>query len=169
MQRYLIGLGSNIRHHRFGAPERVLKAALERLAQEQEVALLTAAPILRSAPLGPSRRIYANTVAMVKCASEPEIVLDLLQTIEHEFGRVRRGQRWGARVLDLDLLLWSEGCWVSDTLTVPHPELRRRHFVLHPAAKIAPDWRDPHTNRTLRQLSAKQSSPTPVQFQKNPA
>ena len=67
-------------------------------------------------------------------------------------------------MLDLDLLLWSEGCWASDRLTVPHSELRRRDFVLHPIAKIAPDWRDPHTNRTLRQLSAGQSSPTPVQF-----
>ena len=79
MQRYLIGLGSNIRHHRFGGPERVLAAALERLGQE--VVLLAAAPILRSAPLGPSRRIYANTAAMVECTREPETLLDLLQAI----------------------------------------------------------------------------------------
>ena len=167
MQRYLIGLGSNIRHQRFGAPERVLEAALARLAQE--VALITAAPILRSAPLGPSRRTYANTAAMVESTSPPETVLDLLQTIEHEFGRRRRGQRWGARVLDLDMLLWSGGCWASDTLTLPHPELRGRDFVLRPAAKIAPFWRDPHTNRTLRQLCARHSGPTPVQFRQNPA
>lgn len=167
MQRYLIGLGSNIRHQRFGAPQRVLEAALARL--HQEVAVVSAAPILRSAPLGPSRRTYANTAAMVESTAEPEAVLGLLQAIEHEFGRRRRGQRWGARVLDLDLLLWSGGCWASDTLTLPHPELRRRDFVLYPAAKIAPHWRDPHTNRTLRQLCAEHSSPTPVQFQQNPA
>ncbi len=63
-----------------------------------------------------------------------------LKAIEREFGR-RRGRRWGPRVLDLDLVLWSGGSFRSRSLTIPHPRLEQRDFVLHPLAAIAPSWR----------------------------
>lgn len=157
MHQYLIGLGSNMRHHRHGAPERVLAAAVERLGQEATV--LATAPIERSAPLGPSRRRYANSAALVEGNASPEAMLALLQAIEQEFGRRRRGQRWSARVLDLDLLLWSGGCWHSDHLTLPHRELRKRKFVLSPLTRIAPHWRDPHTGLKIRHLFTRFAHP----------
>jgi 2-amino-4-hydroxy-6-hydroxymethyldihydropteridine diphosphokinase len=58
-------------------------------------------------------------------------------------------------VIDLDIILWSDGAWASNGLTVPHPEFRRRDFVLRPLAAIVPDWRDPLTGRTIRQLAAR--------------
>jgi 2-amino-4-hydroxy-6-hydroxymethyldihydropteridine diphosphokinase len=149
--RYLIALGSNVRHARLGRPEAVLRAALTVLPG----ALEAAAPIIASAPLGPSRRRYANSAAMIVCELPPDDLLDQLQEIERQFGRKRRGQRWTARVLDLDIVLWSGGPWTSPRLTIPHVAFRQRRFVLQPASAIAASWRDPLTHLTLRQLNAR--------------
>ncbi len=153
-QRYLIALGSNVRHCRFGAPAKVLLAALAELSGEG-VTVKRMSPIITSAPLGPSRRSYANAAAVVKCRYAPDELLCLLKAIEQRFGRRRGGQRWISRVLDLDIILWRDGAWCSPGLTVPHPAFRERDFVLRPAAAIAPDWRDPVTGLTLRQLLAR--------------
>lgn len=154
-QRYLIALGSNMRHVRHGVPERVLLAAAECLPGTVEAL----APMIRSAPLGPSRRRYANSVAMLRTALPPEPLLVRLKQVEREFGRRSGGQRWGSRVLDLDIVLWSGGAWASSGLTIPHPAFRERDFVLGPAAAIAPDWRDPLSGLTIRQLRARLRRP----------
>ena len=117
--------------------------------------VIASAPLLTTAPLGPSRRRYVNGAALVETALDPDAVLERLKAIEAAFGRRSRGQRWAARVLDLDLVLWSGGYWVGPRLIVPHPEFRHRGFVLDPAIAIAPDWRDPTTGLTLRQLRAR--------------
>jgi len=160
-EHYLIALGSNQRHVRFGAPEMVLIAALAEL-DSKSVKVLSAARIIRSTPLGPSLRRYANGAALVKSKLSPPDLLARLKRIEHKFGRRRSGQRWSARVLDLDLVLWSGGAWSSPGLTVPHPEFRLRSFVLTPAAAIAPRWRDPLTGLSLRQLHARLTRPRPA-------
>jgi 2-amino-4-hydroxy-6-hydroxymethyldihydropteridine diphosphokinase len=160
-QRYLVALGSNQRHHRHGRPEQVLLAALNALEQGR-VKVLAAAPVIRSAPLGPSRRCYANGAALIKTKLDPEELLELLQGIEADFGRRRGGQRWTARVLDLDIVLWSGGAWSSPRLTIPHLEFRRRHFVMGPAMAIAPKWRDPLTGLSLRQLFRRSERVSPI-------
>ncbi len=108
--------------------------------------------VIDSAPLGPSSRRYANAAALLSTTLEPDGLLAQLQRMERAFGR-RRGRRWGARVLDLDIVLWSGGIWATRDLAIPHPAFRDRTFVLTPAARIAPAWRDPVTGRTLRQLA----------------
>ncbi|MEO0441668.1 MAG: 2-amino-4-hydroxy-6-hydroxymethyldihydropteridine diphosphokinase, partial [Pseudomonadota bacterium] len=74
----------------------------------------------------------------------PPELLELLKATEAAFG-ARRGQDWSRRVLDLDIILWDGGTWSSDVpaLTIPHPLMRERSFVLGPAEEIAPRWRDP--------------------------
>lgn len=153
-QRYVLALGSNQPHHRFGAPEMVLGAALERLAAE-DLRVLASSPIFRTDPLGPSRRRYANSAALVASALMPEALLALLQNVERTFGRKRRGRRWQARVLDLDIVLWSGGACTSPGLVLPHPAYRNRAFVLRPAVTVAPRWRDPITGLTTRHLLAR--------------
>ena len=160
-QRYLIALGSNMRHVRHGSPERVLAAALAAL-ERKGVKVLAAAPVIRSAPLGPSRRRYANGAALIGTKLDPAELLDLLKAVERRFGRTRGGQRWASRVLDLDMVLWSGGAWSSPGLTVPHAAFRQRTFVLAPALAIAPDWRDPLTALSLRQLHARLTRPRPL-------
>ena len=124
--------------------------------------LLVTAPIVTSAPLGPSLRRYANTAALIASPLEPDDLLDRLQSMERVFGRKPGGQRWSSRVLDLDIVLWSGGPWSSPGLTVPHASFRERTFVLGPACKIAADWRDPITGLTLSQLKARLTKPRPL-------
>lgn len=112
------------------------------------------APILRTAPLGPSLRRFANSVAVIETPLAPPELLAALKRIERDFGR-RRGRRWGERVIDLDILLWSGGAWSSPGLTVPHSAFRARAFVLAPLAAVAAGWRDPVSGLTVRQLLAR--------------
>ena len=160
-QRYLIALGSNQRHHRHGSSPQVLRAALAAMAGAG-LTVEAAAPIMASAPVGPSLRRYANSAALITTDLAPDELLDALKDIERRFGRRPRGQRWSARVLDLDLVLWSGGAWSSPGLTVPHVAFRERDFVLAPALALVPDWRDPLSNLSLRHLKARLTRPRPM-------
>lgn len=88
-------------------------------------------------------------------------MLASLKRIERAFG-TRRGGRWQARVLDLDIILWSGGMWASPALSIPHRLFRERSFVTGPASAIAPAWKDPLTNLSLRQINARLTKPRPV-------
>jgi 2-amino-4-hydroxy-6-hydroxymethyldihydropteridine diphosphokinase len=144
---YAIALGSN-RRGRHGAPAETVRAAAAAIGAE----LLST---VRSTPaLGPAGRGFANAAAIVRSGLEPPQLLARLKEIERAFGR-RGGRRWGPRVLDLDIILWSEGCWEGGGLVVPHPAFRARRFVLEPIAELAPDWRDPISGATMRQLLAR--------------
>ncbi len=152
---YAIGIGSN-RRGRHGSPTAEVRAALHAIGE-----VIVASPILASAPLGPSFRRYANAVAIIVTDERPDALLVRLKVIEHAFGR-RRGRRWGARVIDLDILLWSGGAWASGGLVIPHVAFRQRAFVVGPLARIAPGWRDPVSGRTMRQLAARLTARAPV-------
>lgn len=152
--RYIVALGSNMRLSGVGGPRAVLDAAIEALADD-ELDVLAVSPIITSEPVGPSQRRYSNAAILVSSLLSPPGMLTLMQEVEREFGRKRRGQRWRARTLDLDIVLWSGGIWVSSDLAIPHPAFRERPFVLQPVAQIAPRWRDPLTGLTLRQLAAR--------------
>lgn len=163
--RYLVALGSNMRHPRYGSPRAVLAAALEAL-DRGKLDLLAASKVIETPPLGHSCRRYANGVALVRSKLEPDEMLHKLHRIEDRFGRRRLGKAWGARVLDLDLVLWSGGAWASTSeqgdCIVPHPAFRARAFVLQPAAMIAGDWRDPLTGLTIHQLVARLTKALPI-------
>jgi 2-amino-4-hydroxy-6-hydroxymethyldihydropteridine diphosphokinase len=141
---YAIALGSN-RRGRHGAPAATLRAAAEAIGA-------TRLSKVRATPaLGPAGRGFANAVALVDSALDPPALLAELKRVERAFGR-RGGRRWGPRVLDLDIILWSEGPWAGGDLIVPHPEFRRRRFVLEPLAEVAAGWRDPISGATPGQL-----------------
>lgn len=154
--RYLIALGSNVRHAHHGAPAQVLRAAARAL-DDAGLVLEALSPIIASAPLGPSRRRYANACAVVATRLEPAPLLVRLQAVEQAFGRVRRGAPWRARTLDLDIVLWSGGALadIQANLVIPHPACRQRPFVMAPAATIAPDWRDPLTGLATKHLASR--------------
>ncbi|MCW3835340.1 2-amino-4-hydroxy-6-hydroxymethyldihydropteridine diphosphokinase [Sphingomonas canadensis] len=160
---YAIALGSN-RPGRHGPPERMLAAALAALG-----GVIAASPVIRTAPIGPSIRRFANAAAIIASDETPPALLRRLKRIERDFGR-RPGQRWGARTIDLDIILWSGGTWAGDGrrggaghgLIVPHTAFRERRFVLDPLAAIAPDWRDPVSGLSVRQLAARLRRPRPA-------
>lgn len=150
---YAIALGSN-RRSRHGSPARTLRAALAQLGSAS-VSKIRATPAL-----GPAGRGFANAVAIVESALDPEELLAELKAIERAFGR-RPGRRWGPRVLDLDIILWTGGAWGGPGPIVPHPAFRDRAFVLQPLAELAPGWRDPLSTLTIRQLLARLTARRP--------
>ena len=158
---YAIALGSN-RRGRHGAPAEAIRAA---------AAAMGAEPLSRirvTAALGPAGRSFANAAALVSSALPPTEMLRHLKALERSFGR-RAGRRWGPRVLDLDIILWSGGSVAAPGLALPHPAFRERGFVLQPLAEIAPDWRDPLTGLSIRQLYRRLCHPTPVDRRAGPS
>jgi 2-amino-4-hydroxy-6-hydroxymethyldihydropteridine diphosphokinase len=158
---YLIGLGSNQPHSVIGRPAQIIEQAIAALEMD-DIDVFAHSATIDSAPIGPSRRQYANAAAIISSVIEPMMLLNRLHDIERHFGRVRRGRPWQARTLDLDILMWSGGIWADDDLAIPHPALRSRNFVLTPAAMITPDWRDPVTGLTIRQLQSRFNRPKPL-------
>jgi 2-amino-4-hydroxy-6-hydroxymethyldihydropteridine diphosphokinase len=151
---YAIALGSN-RRGRTGSPAATVRAAAQALGVERLSAI-------RVTPaLGPAGRSFANAAAILATPLDPPALLAQLKGLERRFGR-RPGRAWGPRVLDLDIILWSGGAWEGPGLVLPHPQFRARRFVLDPLTEIAPDWRDPLTGATVRQLRARLGRANPV-------
>ena len=116
----------------------MVEAAIARL--DQDFGLFDTSPIILNPAHGGAGRDFANAVALVESELDPPQMLKRLKTIESDFGR-RRSRRWGPRVLDLDIALWSGGRFRSRRLNIPHAQLANRDFVLQPLASIAPAWR----------------------------
>ena len=136
-----VALGSNLgdRLATLQSAARELRAGLV-----PGTALVRSSPVYETRPLGPSSWAYLNAVVELRTVAEPMPLLTALQEIEQRHGRTRR-ERWEARTLDLDILVWlvGETPVECDTpgLRLPHPELARRDFVLAPLAALAPDLR----------------------------
>jgi len=157
---YAIALGSNRPLSARLTPQALVIAAMAALDQ-LPLKLCATSPVIGSAPLGPSLRRYANAAAIVETDLSPPALLLRLKTLERTFGR-RSGQRWGARTLDLDIILWSGGRWDQRGLHVPHEAFRQRAFVLSPLTSITPLWRDPVTGLRIRHLLARTRQSKPV-------
>ncbi len=120
-------------------------------------ALVRCSPVFETRPLGPSSGAYLNAVALLRTVAEPADLLAALQVLELQHGRTRR-ERWEARTLDLDLLVWEAEHGplrlAQPGLRLPHPELERRDFVLAPLAALAPDLRPGGQETVARLLAA---------------
>jgi 2-amino-4-hydroxy-6-hydroxymethyldihydropteridine diphosphokinase len=162
---YAIAIGSNRRHGRHGAPRAVIGAAVDALAGAGLI-VHGVSPVMVSPAMGPGGRSYANAAVLIETPLDPQALLALLKGIERAFGR-RRGRRWGARVLDLDIALWSGGAWPPGGarrgersqrrgwLLVPHIGLRHRDFVLRPLLVLAPRWKTDTGQGTVRHAMAR--------------
>jgi 2-amino-4-hydroxy-6-hydroxymethyldihydropteridine diphosphokinase len=129
-----IGLGSNLAH-----PAEQIKSARKAITQVPGVHALEFSSLYQSAPMGPQDQPdYVNAVMCIATDLPPIELLRCLQNIENDQGRVRKDQRWGARTLDLDMLLYEDLLIDLPDLIVPHPGMSDRAFVLYPLAEIAP-------------------------------
>ena len=139
--RVAIGLGSNV-----GDRAAHLQYALDELARRGAVRWTAVSAWYETDPVGPvaDQPPFLNGAATGETFLTPQALLSVCNEIEAERGRVRE-VRWGPRTLDLDILLWDDETIDTPTLTVPHPELARRAFVLMPLAEIAPGWVVPGT------------------------
>jgi len=148
--RAAIGLGSNL-----GDRAAILRQAVETLSATPEIVLRQVSRNFETAPVGgpPGQGSFLNAAVTLETSLSPERLHEVLKRIEQQAGR-RRVVRWGERTLDLDLLLFGNRELDGDTLTVPHPRMSFRRFVLDPLASIAPDWVHPTTGRTIADLRA---------------
>jgi 2-amino-4-hydroxy-6-hydroxymethyldihydropteridine diphosphokinase len=129
-----VAIGSNL-----DDPLRQVEAAFEALAQIEETRLEARSALYRSAPMGPpDQPDYVNAVAALSTRLGPAALLRALQAIEAVRGRRRDGPKWGPRNLDLDLLLHGDAVISTPLLTLPHPGLTARNFVVYPLADVAP-------------------------------
>ena len=128
-----IALGSNLQN-----PQQQLHHAMAAVATLRDSQLLQVSAIYRSPAIGPGEQPhYLNAVACIQTALDPEALLDALQAQEQAQGRTRE-LRWGARTLDLDILLYADQVIDTPRLQVPHPAIHQRNFVLYPLADICP-------------------------------
>jgi len=147
-------MGMTISHIAFGGNlgnvrESFLSARKE-LNSTAGISVTASSRLYRTPPLGPAGQPdYLNAVIRIETSLEPMQLLDLLQSIENRHGRERR-ERWGARTLDLDIATWGNTAVESERLTLPHPHMHERMFVLCPLCDIDPAWQHP-----LLQVSAK--------------
>ena len=128
-----IGIGANL-----GDARATVLAAIARLNLIPESRLLVASSLYSSTPIDSSGDDYVNAVAAMNTTLDAPSLLSCLQQIEQDFGR-ERPYRNAPRTLDLDVLLYGEDCICSENLTVPHPRMSERAFVLLPLLEIAPD------------------------------
>ena len=127
---------------------------MRRALGDLEAALgpLRVAPLYRTRPVSPiPQPDFLNTAALVRTALPPDAVLAVAKALERAAGR-RRGPRFGPRPLDIDLLLYGDLQSTAPELTLPHPRLRERRFMLEPLADLAPDWPVPPDGMTVREL-----------------
>ena len=133
--RVYVGLGSNL-----SDPVSQINVAIEDLAMLPESHLISRSSLYQSVPLGPQNQPdFINAVAALDTVLTPYELLRQLQAIEVRRGRLRGVERWGPRTLDLDLLIYGETSMNDEILTLPHPGLPERNFVLYPLYEIAPD------------------------------
>jgi 2-amino-4-hydroxy-6-hydroxymethyldihydropteridine diphosphokinase len=166
--RAYIGLGSNL-----GDRDANLQLAVRSLAELSAVRVEAISRVYESDAIGPGDQgPYLNAAVEVTCEDTPEALLDALLAIELRAGRNRAEQveRWAPRTLDLDLLFYGDTCVEQPGLSLPHPRLHERAFVLEPLCDLIPDWVHPRKGiaiaelaRNLRDRSTVQIWPKPLE------
>ncbi|MCC7083891.1 MAG: pantoate--beta-alanine ligase [Pirellulales bacterium] len=158
MPQALIAIGSNL-----GEREALLHRAVELLTASDNVRLVVASSLRETTPVGGpvDQPDYLNGAVLVETSLSPQALFSRLMELERSLGRVR-GEHWGPRTIDLDLLLYDDVVLQSPELTLPHPRMVQRQFVLAPAAEIAGDMIDPVTGLTIIQLLEQLSAGKPM-------
>lgn len=148
MLRVILGFGGNL-----GDPATAFARALDALADEAWI--ISTSSIWQTRAVGPAQPDYLNAAAVIHwTGGGPRALLQRCRVLEAEAGRNRAGEeRWGPRVLDLDLLLAEDVVCVGPTLQLPHPRFHERRFALEPAAEVAPQWIHPLLGRTVTELA----------------
>ncbi|MFZ1752591.1 MAG: 2-amino-4-hydroxy-6-hydroxymethyldihydropteridine diphosphokinase [Caldilineaceae bacterium] len=147
--RALILLGSNIQR------ERNIPQAVQMLSKHPELRVVAISAVYESAAVGGSRPqpTFSNAAALVETSLQPSGLRALLRQMETEMGRVRSSDKFAARPIDLDIVLYDDFVGDVDGSRVPDPDLLRYAHVAVPCGEIAPDWVHPSTGQTLKQIS----------------
>ena len=142
-----IGIGSNI-----GSPIGNCRRSIALLNEQAGIEVITHSSFYETEPVGPTDQSwFVNAVVEISTDMDPLLLLDALLAIELAIGRVRK-EKWGPRIIDLDILLYGKSVIQNDRLAIPHPEMIKRRFVLAPLTELAPGLMHPTENKTIQQL-----------------
>ncbi len=143
-----LALGSNL-----GNREATLRAAVEAVGRLRGTRVVAVSHGYETEPWGVADQpAFLNAAVAIETSLEPVELLRALKDVERALGRTSAGVKWGPRVIDIDIVLWGDLQLSGPELVVPHPEFRRRAFVLAPLAEIAGEARDPVTGMTVEEL-----------------
>lgn len=145
IKKTAIALGSNL-----GDSFAILEGAIAALDRTPQITVKNRSSWYKTVAIGPAQPDYLNGCAILEVQLTPQALLQTLLKIEAQFGRIRQ-ERWGPRILDLDILLFEDLILDSAPLTLPHPHMTERAFVLVPLAEIAPDWIEPISKQPIAQ------------------
>lgn len=152
-----LSLGSNL-----GDRQDNVLAAVLGLDQMDGVTVVAVSKGYETVPVGVADQpVFVNAAVTIETVLEPLELLESVKALEKRIGR-RNTERWGPRVVDIDIVLWESLVLTDATLRVPHPEFRNRAFVLEPLAEIAPDAIDPETGHTVATLAQQPDLAGPV-------
>ena len=148
MSRAFIGIGSNE-----GERLEQISKAIRALGTTHGIRLVQMATILETEPMGgPPQGPYLNTVVELETSLAPFDLLRVLQDIECRLGRIPSPQRWSPRPIDLDILLYDDRVIQEPNLSIPHPRMQERRFVLEPLSQLAPDVIHPVLHQSISAL-----------------
>ena len=142
-----IGIGSNL-----GKKKENYLEALARIAKIPDTRIIKESSLYESEPLGESKEWYVNGVIKIETELKPDLLLKKCRNIERAMGRKKVRKRWGARIIDLDILLFDTLILEKRSLKIPHPEMHKRKFVLIPLSEIAPQVIHPVLGATISEL-----------------
>jgi len=146
-QTAYIAVGSNI-----GNPLQNCAEAIHKISKNDYIKIRSKSSFYQTSPIGNIKQeCFVNSVVKINTSLNPESLLSYLLGIETEMGRVRK-EKWGPRIIDLDLLFYDSLILNKEALTIPHPELQKRNFVLIPLCEIAENLIHPNLKKTIRTL-----------------
>jgi 2-amino-4-hydroxy-6-hydroxymethyldihydropteridine diphosphokinase len=142
-----IGIGSNLGNKRENYRE-----ALERIAKLPKTRIIKESSVYESQPHGDSKEWYINGVIEIETELKPELLLNKFKNIERAMGRKKVRKKWGARIIDIDILLYDSLVMNTKSLKIPHPEMHQRKFVLIPLSELAPQVIHPVLSASISEL-----------------
>ena len=153
-----IGLGSNL-----GDRVQAIETAVEKIKALPDTRFIALSGLYETTPVGLDGGLFLNAVAVIETLLEPGMLLEALLSMESAMGRTRKPGKAGSRVIDLDLLIYGNITVEEKRLTLPHPRMLRRRFVMEPLAEVAPDLRIPPEGTKASEIAADLAKSHPEQ------
>lgn len=142
-----ISIGSNL-----GTPKKNCIEAIDIISSNSDIKTISKSSFYQTAPVGNTEQDwFINSVIKISTQLSPDILLSVLLKIESQMGRIRK-EKWGPRIIDLDLLFYDNLIKKNKNLTLPHPEIQKRNFVLQPLNEIEGNFIHPSINKSINTL-----------------